>query len=327
MKWIPLDAIPGVTILPHWQAPKYTPGGLIDERAALWHMAQGGGADTWLTRQDGAQGNNSSHIVVKYSGAIRQIVSLEDAAWSLHIDRPDGPPDGPLDDGLFSLDAAQRVLGTAWRNPNAYGIAIEIEGYAETGPNEAQKVTMVALAKYLERLFPRLKHLGHRDFQDYKRCPGIHIFNEILPHEGRVLDIQPTPTPEPEPPMHTFALDPKAGFGWLTVKTDNPHWYLRLKDGTLQGPINPATFGRRRAFGPVRLLPGIGDNSDARSIAYIVGTEAAALLATDVDWTPDPDVLALQTENAAIKKAMEAADKEDEEIAAQLNEIAAKLAA
>lgn len=86
--------------------------------------------------------------------------------------------------------------------------------------------------------------------------------------------------------MLSFTWKPdEVALGNLTVKADGlKHSYLRLLDGQLGAAKPPFP---KRAFGPIRLLKGIGDNSDARSVGYLVPDEAAFLLATDVTFVAD----------------------------------------
>ena len=85
--------------------------------------------------------------------------------------------------------------------------------------------------------------------------------------------------------MQSFTWKPAdAVLGTLTVNEGRKHWYLRLVDGSLH-PAKPPF--NKRAFGPIRLLKGIGNNSDERSVGFLVPDEAAFLLASDVTFTPD----------------------------------------
>lgn len=179
MKRIPSDAIPGVHVLPFTQAPKYSPSGMDDVRGIVWHFAEGGGTDYWLTREDGAQGDNSCHIVVKYDGSIRQIVEFDDASWSLHWNMSGNYTDF----GIFKPVRTREIIGS---DPNRHIIAIEVEGFWKNGPLTTQRNTILRLAKYLEEQFPEAIHMGHRDFQDYKACPGPSLFTNFLPHHGRL---------------------------------------------------------------------------------------------------------------------------------------------
>lgn len=178
-----LSTIPGIAVLPYWQAKYYTPNGIREVRAIVWHFAQGGGTDSWLRNPSN---NNSSHLVLKYTGAVRQMVDFDDASHSLHLSYDDDPYDASSY-GIFSLTYARTALGsTALLDPNRYIIAIEVEGFYATGPNADQRRVIPILARYLEGLFPKAVHLGHRDFQDYKPCPGPTLFTNLLPHHGRL---------------------------------------------------------------------------------------------------------------------------------------------
>jgi hypothetical protein len=105
----------------------------------------------------------------------------------------------------------------------------------------------------------------------------------------------------------TFNLIPGARAGTLTVRTDAPHFYRRLLDGTMHGPINPATFGTKQAYGPVTAVPPFtgGQPGEDRSTVYIIGDEAAELLVKDVTFTPDAtcDPAELDAEHLAGQQA------------------------
>lgn len=334
--WIPVNAIPNVEILPHWQAKYFTPGGMAAYDAAVWHFAQGGGTDTWLLHPTN---DNSSHIVLKYDASIRQMVSLHDASHSLHIDRPDGPP-GPGDDGLFSLDSVQRVLGTGWANPNTQIVTIEIEGYAANGPSAEQRTTIQLLARYLESLFPNLKHLGHRDFQDYKPCPGPYIFNEVLPHAGRLTAI----TQETEV---SVVIDRIAESGTFTIEANAAVSGFKLD--AVGRVVSPLAWTPRATPSSARYSHKVWISSTRGDPFLLVtnGTFAGYYIAASaVTVTPDAaltqaqfdqldainvkllaDLATSKTEVAALKAQVANDDKQDKEIAAQLSAAAAKLAA
>ena len=103
---------------------------------------------------------------------------------------------------------------------------------------------------------------------------------------------------KPEEPLQSFTWDAKtATLGNLTVKTDAPHSYLRLADGTLHTITPPFA---KRAFGPVVLLKGIGNDTPARKTGWIVPEEAAFVLATDVDFVGDIPIPAPEPKPAPI---------------------------
>lgn len=154
---------------PFVAAQYFTAGGFRELRGFVIHMAEGGGTVSWLTHPTN---DNSSDYVVEYSGRIVQMVRDADASHSLHVHRPYGPP-GLGDYGTFSLDAAAAVLGTGISDPNRYIKVVELEGFAAIGPNAAQVASLKVLIADLRARFPTMRGLlGHRDFQNYKPCPG-----------------------------------------------------------------------------------------------------------------------------------------------------------
>jgi hypothetical protein len=305
-----ISSIPGVTILPFKQAPKYTPGGMREVRAAAWHFAQGGGTDTWLTRLDGAQGNNSCHIVIKYDGSIRQIVEFDDASWSLHISWDADSNDAP-DYNIFALRYVKEALGAGWSDPNRYIVAIEIEGFFQTGANAAQRRTIVALARFLEANYPKLVHLGHRDFQDYKPCPGPTLFQGLLPHAGRLDNSAPVNEGE-----DTMALDfyPVSG-GDGIVKITEGRGLVDLNGETI-------TIEDYEKLGQCRIRMNKpyrdGDGWDA---GFLVRHEGHAYIAFDAvvaDFTPAAPI----DPNPALVEEISSLKAELAEAEADLNAIA-----
>jgi hypothetical protein len=70
--------------------------------------------------------------------------------------------------------------------------------------------------------------------------------------------------------------------GTVTLKGAG-HYYLKLSDNTLHGPLDPATFAPRRGY-PIHMdepVHGAIPGQD-RQTAWLIGDEAAALLASDV---------------------------------------------
>lgn len=89
----------------------------------------------------------------------------------------------------------------------------------------------------------------------------------------------------PEAPMQSFTILPETTVGSVVIKGPG-HAYLRLVDNSLH-PL-PAAWVKTPAFGPVRLIipiPGGAAGAD-RALGYIVGEEAAFVLAADVIFTP-----------------------------------------
>ena len=86
--------------------------------------------------------------------------------------------------------------------------------------------------------------------------------------------------------MRSFTWKPdEVSLGNLKVKDDGlVHEYLTLLTGKLTKVKPPFP---KRAFGPVTLKRGIGDDTAVRRIGFIVPDDAAFFLASDVDFVPD----------------------------------------
>jgi hypothetical protein len=160
---------------PFVAAPDNWPRGGVAVQAIAIHHAEGGGTVSWLTRDDG----NSSHYVVEYTGRVVQMVREDRAAGSINpslVRTDDDPPFTFENEAVtYGVSANKRALGDDWRNPNAAVIAIEIEGFAKDGPNNVQRKALAALVTDIRSRHPGIPALGHRDWQDYKACPGKRI--------------------------------------------------------------------------------------------------------------------------------------------------------
>lgn len=142
--------------------------------AFVWHMAEGGGTVAFLAKPN--PNDVSVHFVVEYSGTIVQMLPLEHMHSSLRTTAIRGTDDAPYQYRgemiTYGATAARHIMGR-WADvrdslgPNHASIAAEVEGFAATGPNDAQTAAIAALARDLG-----LPALGHRDFQSYKACPG-----------------------------------------------------------------------------------------------------------------------------------------------------------
>lgn len=150
------------------------------------HMAEGGGTDTHLSRLDG----NSSHYVVKYDGDLVQMVPESYAAGSVNPRLIRSTNDGAfvfqgetIRYGITTLKAVLSPYSPTF--VNRLIIAIEVEGFAASGPNPAQVATLKALVADIRRRRRTVKGtLGHRDAQSYKPCPGKKIPWDVLGGHG-----------------------------------------------------------------------------------------------------------------------------------------------
>lgn len=147
-----------------------------------WHMAEGGGTVAYLAKPN--PNGVSVHFVVEYDGDVVQMLPLDHMQSSIRttaIRTSDDPPYSWADaDVTYGRTAAAAVLGL-WADverslgPNHATIGVEVEGFAADGPNPAQVEAMAGLYAELERRYPGIRSLGHRDFADYKACPGRRI--------------------------------------------------------------------------------------------------------------------------------------------------------
>lgn len=135
--------------------------------AFLVHFAEGGGTVGYLANQP-ARGV-SVHYVIEDNGRTVQMLDETHASGSVDPTKIRTTNDA---DGFYGVSAAVAVLGKYARDPNSAVISLEIEGFALQGPNTAQKAALVALVDDVRHRYPAIGLLGHRDFADYKPCPG-----------------------------------------------------------------------------------------------------------------------------------------------------------
>lgn len=138
-------------------------------RAFVVHMAEGGGTVGFLSRPN-ARGV-SVHYVIERTGRIVQMLHEREASGSIN------PNDLRTTEGPAPYGAkVRREVMADWDNdPNSAVISLELEGFAADGPNGAQTTALVRLVDDVRGRFPAMGLLGHRDFQDYKACPGTEI--------------------------------------------------------------------------------------------------------------------------------------------------------
>jgi hypothetical protein len=245
------------------------PGGAGDIRAIYVHMAEGGGTASWLTRPDG----NSSHYVVEYTGAIVQMVKETNWAGSINPRLLRMTNDAPYtylgSRCIYGRAAAVGALGTAAANdPNRYGIAIEVEGFAATGPNARQRATLAKLVNDIRRRRGAKPALGHRDFQDYKKCPG-HLIPWV-DYGGHAVKAPyvaaPAPTPPtPEAPMIPQFLVPEVPTRVVLeedpARPGNSKWIYTTSACTKDG--------KEISLSPIRPLALVGfASADVYMVAY-----------------------------------------------------------
>jgi N-acetyl-anhydromuramyl-L-alanine amidase AmpD len=232
--------------------------------AFVIHMAEGGGTVAYLAKDN--PNGVSVHYVIERTGRIVQMLLEDHAHTSLRVTQIRATNDLPPPTPPFGRTAVLAVMGN-WADlahgtlgPNHASLAVEIEGFASTGPNAAQAGSLRTLVSDIRTRFPFIGMLGHRDFASYKACPGKLIpWSDIGGHGVVAL-------PEEEP-MLGFAIrgTPGGSVRSLTGKL----W--RLSDGKPQDVATDRAFDVGSAIELDKPIPGFeGKPGDYRT-GYLVG--------------------------------------------------------
>lgn len=158
-----------------------------------WHMAQGGGTVSYLAKPN--PNGVAVHFVIERDGDIIQMLRLDHANGSIRPtairttnDKPYFWAGVPV---TYGAATAKAVLGSWWSDPNSATIGVECEGFAADGPNAAQTTSMDWLWRDLAERFPGIRSLAHRDFADYKSCPGRLVPWDRVGGHGPEADMSP----------------------------------------------------------------------------------------------------------------------------------------
>ena len=211
--------------------------------AITWHMAEGGGTVGYLAKPN--PNGVSVHFVIEYTGRIVQMLKLTHMQSSIRTsdirttnDAAYGNP--PV---MYGRAAALAVMGK-WADishgtlgPNHASIGVECEGFAAAGLNEKQAASAGLLFADMTLQFPGIRSLGHRDFQDYKPCPGKHFPWDQVDGHG------------PDSPSSEDPMIVPIQFGHV-VTTTAAHVYTAPDLGA-QTPSTLPTGTRVRKFGGV----------------------------------------------------------------------------
>lgn len=205
-------------------------------KAFIVHMAEGGGTVGFLAKPN-ARGV-SVHYVVESTGRIVQMVREIEASGSIN---PNDIRTSDDADGFYGASVAKAVMGDWWKDPNSAAITCEVEGFAKTGPNAAQHGSLKVLSAELRTRYPGIGLLGHRDFQDYKACPGKLVHWDDIGGHGPAQEADVTPLA----PTSEVAQE-------VQVKAGTPYFDL---DGTTKlGPGPTADLDWRPS--PYSVIPG-----------------------------------------------------------------------
>lgn len=185
-------------------------------KAFVVHMAEGGGTVGYLSR-DASRGV-SVHYVIEYSGRIVQMLREDHASGSINpglLRTTEGP-------APYGAKVRKLVMGSWDSDPNAAVISLEIEGFAAAGPNDDQRRALLHLVTDVRSRFPKMGLLGHRDFADYKACPGGKIPWSILGGHGPASATAPV-SYVVHVPASTFWRFYVSGYGGSHPKIVSPY--------------------------------------------------------------------------------------------------------
>lgn len=231
-------------------------------KAFVVHLAEGGGTVGFLSRPNPR--NVSVHYVIEYTGRIVQMVRESEATGSINPNEL-RTTDDPT---TFGATVRKAVMGEWDRDPNSAAITVEIEGFAATGPNTAQHGSLRTLVADVRSRHPSMGLLGHRDFQDYKACPGklIH-WSELGGHgTGELMGLQ-----------ITLPAAPLVGRLAIVKGTDA----IRVSDKAhYTVPVDVVR--------PAYAVNLTGANSGPGYLVDLNGDEAHFIRAADATFTPPP---------------------------------------
>lgn len=255
-------------------------------RIFLVHMAEGGGTEYYLDNLDG----NSSHYVIKYSGELVQMVPERYAAGSVNprlIRTTDDRPFTFLGERIqYGITALKRAMGgLPVGYINLVSIAIEIEGFALEGPNEAQSLTLKRLWEDVKRRRPQVVALGHRDAQSYKRCPGPRIAWSALGGHGGTVSLPEIPLPDTSTEDTSILLNVGGATIGLATMTHPSGSAFRTDGKTRSVPAGTP----RNVYAEVTLGEKISESLDVGEPMYVVsfdGGEMWLLRQADCTFVP-----------------------------------------
>ena len=147
-----------------------------------------------------------------------------------------------------------------------------MEGTAREGPLAAQVVALAVLAADVRTRHPLIRNLGHRDFADYKWCPGKLIDWSSIGGHG--------PVKEEDMPGLSLVPSPTLVAGRVTVP---PTEVIRVSDR--ERIQTTATATNRPAVGPYDI---VDIASVQRGYLVYFTSGLAWVRESALTFTPDP---------------------------------------
>ena len=170
----------------------------VPKQGIVFHMAEGTRVVEYL-----AGGNVlrrvSATFAITTTGEVVQMLPLDHTSGSLNPRdvRTTNDPDGFWGRRFTRFYDPDILTGRA----NQRTISIECAGFAAQGPNAKQVKATIDLVATLRARYKRpIGFGGHRDFADYKQCPGKSKgVRAILDAVGHGREDVPVDPPEPDP--------------------------------------------------------------------------------------------------------------------------------
>lgn len=170
----------------------------VPKEGIVLHMAEGSRVVEYLAGGNVLR-NVSATFAITTDGEVVQMLPLDHVSGSLNPRdvRQSNDPDGFWGRRWTRFYSPDILTGRA----NQRTISIECAGFAKDGPNALQQAAIIELVATLRAHYRRpIGFGGHRDFADYKQCPGKSKgIKAILAAVGHGREDVPVDPPEPDP--------------------------------------------------------------------------------------------------------------------------------
>jgi len=170
----------------------------VPKQGIVLHMAEGSRIVEYLAGSNVLR-NVSANFAITTDGEVVQMLPLNHTSGSLNPRdvRTSNDPDGFWGRRFTRFYDPDILTGKA----NARTISIECAGFAAKGPSAVQQRAIIGLVEDLRKHYRRpIGFGGHRDFADYKQCPGkspgIKAILAAVGHGREDVVVDP---PEPDP--------------------------------------------------------------------------------------------------------------------------------